>query len=113
MNVKMMGKFLSQIIAIEAVFMIPALLISLFCGETAAVNGFLWTLGIMLLLAGGLYLSCRKAGRLFGAREGLVCVGFSWMMVTTIMPGMPVVSAFPMKVLPAFLRPSSLWACGT
>ena len=84
MNVKMMGKFLSQIIAIEAVFMIPALLISLFCGETAAVNGFLWTLGIMLLLAGGLYLSCRKAGRLFGAREGLVCVGFSWMALSLL-----------------------------
>ena len=48
MNVKMMGKFISQIIAIEAIFMIPALLISLFCGETAAVNGFLLTLGIML-----------------------------------------------------------------
>ena len=29
MNVKMMGKFLSQIIAIEAVFMIPALVISI------------------------------------------------------------------------------------
>ena len=76
MNVKMMGKFISQIIAIEAVFMIPALLISLFCGETAAVNGFLLTLGIMTLVAGLLYLFCRRAGKLFGAREGLVCVGF-------------------------------------
>ena len=84
MNVKMMGKFLSQIIAIEAVFMIPALLISVFCGETAAVNGFLWTLGIMLLLAGALFLSCRKAGRLFGAREGLVCVGFSWIVLSLL-----------------------------
>ena len=64
MNVKMMGKFLSQMITIEAVFMIPALLISLFCGEAAAVNGFLWTLGIMIVLAGTLFLSCRKAGNL-------------------------------------------------
>ena len=84
MNVKMMGKFISQIIAIEAVFMIPALLISLFCGETAAVNGFLLTLCIMILLAGLLYLICRKAGRLFGAREGLVCVAFSWIVMSLL-----------------------------
>ena len=84
MNVKMMGKFISQIIAIEAVFMIPALAISLFCGETAAVNGFLLTLGIMILMCAALYLGCRKAGKLFGAREGLVCVGFSWITMSLL-----------------------------
>ena len=84
MNVKMMGKFISQIIAIEAVFMIPALAISLFCGETAAVNGFLLTLGIMILVCAALYLGCRKAGKLFGAREGLVCVGFSWITMSLL-----------------------------
>lgn len=84
MNVKMMGKFISQIIAIEAVFMIPALLISLYCGETAAVNGFLLTLGIMIVVTCALYFSCRKAGRLFGAREGLACVGFSWIALSLL-----------------------------
>ena len=84
MNVKMMGKFISQIIAIETVFMIPALLISWFCGETAAVNGFLLTLGIMILLGGALYLLCRKAGKIFGAREGLVCVGLSWIVMSLL-----------------------------
>ena len=84
MNVKMMGKFISQIIAIEAVFMLPALVISLCCGEMAAVNGFLLTLGIMLLVDGVLYFSCRKAGSLFGAREGLVCVGFSWIVLSLL-----------------------------
>ena len=84
MNVKMMGKFISQIIAIEAAFMIPALIISLFCGEMAAVEGFLLTLGIMVLLAGVLFLCCRKAGRIFGAREGLVCVGFSWIVMSLL-----------------------------
>ena len=84
MNVKMMGKFLSQIIAIEAVFMIPAMIISMCYGETAAVNGFLWTLGGMILLAGVMFFSCRKAGSLFGAREGLVCVGFSWITLSLL-----------------------------
>ncbi len=84
MNMKMMGKFLSQMVAIEAVFMIPALIISLCMGESAAVNGFLLTIGIMILTAGTLFLSCRKAGRLFGAREGLVCVGVSWIVLSLL-----------------------------
>ena len=84
MNMKMMGKFLSQMVAIEAVFLIPALVISLCMGETAAVNGFLLTLGIMILTATVLFLSCRKADRLFGAREGLVCVGFSWIVLSLL-----------------------------
>ena len=84
MNVKMMGRFISQIIAIEAVFMIPALVISWCYGEIAAANGFLLTLGIMVLMAGLLFLSCRKADRLFGAREGLVCVGFSWIILSLL-----------------------------
>ena len=84
MNVKMMGKFISQIVAIEAVFMIPALCISLHNGEAAAVRGFLYTLAVMIVLSGILYLCCRKAGKLFGAREGLVCVGFSWIVLSLL-----------------------------
>ena len=41
MNYKMMGRFNSLILTVEAVFMIPALLISLFCGDVAGVNGFI------------------------------------------------------------------------
>ena len=78
MNYKMMGRFIGLIIAIEAVFMLPALLISVCYGETAAVTGFLYTLAIMVLVGGTLLMSCRKAGRIFGATEGLVCVGLGW-----------------------------------
>jgi len=84
MNFKMMGRFLSQIIAIEAVFMLPALAISAAGGEWNAVRGFLYTLAIMLVLGGGMFLLCRKAGRLFGAREGLVCVSFSWFVLSIL-----------------------------
>ena len=48
------------------------------------VDGFLLTLGIMALVAGLLFFTCRKAGRLFGAREGLVCVGFSWIVLSLL-----------------------------
>ena len=84
MNYKMMGRFLAQIIGIEAAFMLPALFISLGCGEQNAVLGFLYTLGIMVFVGGLLFLICRKAGRLFGAREGLVCVSFSWIVLSLL-----------------------------
>ena len=84
MNFKMMGRFLAQIIGIEAAFMLPALFISLGCGEQSAVMGFLYTLGIMVAIGGALFLFCRKAGRLFGAREGLVCVSFSWIFLSLL-----------------------------
>lgn len=84
MNYKMMGRFLAQIVAIEGVFLLPALGISLFCGEWAAVQGFLWTLVIMLAVSGVLFLICRRAGKLFGAREGLVCVGVSWIALSLL-----------------------------
>ena len=42
MNYKMMGRFWAQILAIEGVFMVPALGISLYCGDAMAVKGFVW-----------------------------------------------------------------------
>ena len=84
MNYKMMGRFIARIIAVEAVFLLPALVISLCCGEWDAVRGFGYTLAIMAGVSGLLMLICRKAGRLFGAREGLVCVGFSWIAMSLL-----------------------------
>jgi len=84
MNFKMMGRFLAQIIAIEAAFMLPALAISCGYGEWEAVRAFGYTLAIMIVLGGILFLTCRKAGKLFGAREGFVCVSFSWIVLSLL-----------------------------
>ena len=84
MNYKMMGRFIAQIVAMEMAFLIPALCISLGYGETAAVNGFLLTLAVMAVFSGVLYGLCRKAGKLFGAKEGLVCVSFSWIVMSML-----------------------------
>ena len=84
MNYKMMGRFLSQILAIEGVFMLPALAIALFRGETPAIWGFLITLGLIVLVAGILHLSCRSAPSAFYAREGMVCVGLSWIVLSAM-----------------------------
>ncbi len=84
MNFKMIGRFTGQIVALEASFMLPAILISAFCGEETALKGFLITLLIMVPIALLLLLTCRKADRLFGAREGLICVGFSWVALSLL-----------------------------
>ena len=84
MNYKMTGRFIAQIIAIEGIFLLPPLAISFFRGEQAATFGFLCTLGIIILLSGLLYLICRKSGRLFSAKDGLVCVGLSWIVMSLI-----------------------------
>jgi len=84
MNYKMMGRFIARIIAIEGIFLLPALAISLFGQEWDAVRGFIYTLAIIAAFSGLLFLLCRKAGRLFGAREGLVCVGASWIALSIL-----------------------------
>ena len=67
MNYKMMGRFLSQVLTIEGVFMVPALVISLFARETGAVRGFLMTLAAIALLALFLRLVCRSSPSAFYA----------------------------------------------
>ena len=84
MNYAMMGRFLAQTLSVEAAFMIPALLISLFVGEAAAALGFLLTLGIFLLVCVCLYFLCKGAPTAFGAREGLVCVSISWIVMSLL-----------------------------
>lgn len=84
MNYRMMGKFISRILMVEAAFMVPALLISVFHEETEAVVGFLTGTVITLVTALLLYLLCRKAKKGFYAREGLVCVGASWIVMSLL-----------------------------
>ena len=88
MNYKMMGRFIAQILGIEVIFMIPALCISIYCRESAAIRGFSWSMVIIALLALGLYALCRKGKKRFYAREGLVCVGLSW-IVMSLMGALP------------------------
>ena len=84
MNYKMMGRFIAQILAIEGIFMIPALLVSLGYGEAGAAAAFGWTIGLIALLWALLWVPCRKAPSAFYAREGLVCVGASWIVMSLL-----------------------------
>lgn len=85
MNYKMIGRFLAQIVTIEALFLLPPLCISLVGGEQNAVRGFLLALAVMAAAAGLLFALCRGGGgRLFGAKEGLVCVSVGWFFLSLL-----------------------------
>ena len=82
MNYKMMGRFIAQILAIEGLFMVPALILGLVFGEAGAVYAFLVTLAAILVTVLMLSLVCRGAPSAFYAKEGLVCVGASWIVLS-------------------------------
>ena len=84
MNYKMMGRFIAQILTIEGVFMIPAALISFGYREMNAGKSFLITMGIIAVLCAVLFLLCKGAPSAFYAKEGLVCVGVSWIVLSLI-----------------------------
>ena len=84
MNYRMMGKFISRILLVEAVFMLPALLISLYRNERNSIYGFCSAIVITLAAAVILAVLCRRAKKGFYAREGLVCVGASWIVMSLL-----------------------------
>ena len=84
MNYKMMGRFIAQILFIEGILMIPALCISLYCGDAMAVRGFLCSLAVIFVLSGLGYLLCRGAPSAFYAKEGMVCVAVCWIVMSLV-----------------------------
>ena len=84
MNYKMMGRFVAQTLTAVTILMIPALVISLCAGETGAVYGFLLTLAVSAVVIAVLFLSCKGAPNVFGAKEGLVCAAISWIVMSLV-----------------------------
>ncbi len=84
MNYKMMGRFIGKILMVEAVFMVPAMLISLWEREFASVKAFMWTLAAILFIVLGLMWLCRGSKNKFYAKEGLACVGISWIVMSLL-----------------------------
>ena len=84
MNYKMMGRFLAQILFLEGLFMIPALLISLACSDTVVVRSFLYTMALIAGLCALLFPICKGAPSAFYATEGMICVALSWIVLSIV-----------------------------
>lgn len=82
MNYRMIGRINSFILLIEALFMIPAMLLALADRDFAVAQAFLISIGIIAVVSGLLIFLCRHAKRGFYAREGFVCVGFGWILMS-------------------------------
>ena len=84
MNSKVMGRFISKILAVEAVFMIPAMLISVFDKEYKAFISFVLSILIIMAVSALLFVLGRKAKQRFFVKEGLACVGLSWIAISLL-----------------------------
>ena len=83
MNYPMIRGIIAKIVCVEAAFMLPALLISAFCGERASTLGFAVTMALVLIA--GLPLALKRTPKKsFHAREGLVTVGLAWIIVSVL-----------------------------
>ena len=84
MNYKMVGRFMSLVVITEAVFMLPAWVISMINGEDVAATAFAISI-IGSIIAGMVVLFlCRKVEIRFYAREGLVRAGLGWLIMSFV-----------------------------
>ena len=82
MNFKMIGRYIIAILGAEAIFMLPALAITLWERDWNCFYSFSGTIGIILIVCLLLFLFCRKAKKGFYAREGMVSVGIGWIAMS-------------------------------
>lgn len=79
-----MGRIISEILAFEAAFMIPPIFICMYEGAHRTMFWFLIITLVTLAVAAVLFFFCRNAKKGFYAREGLVCVGLSWIIMSLV-----------------------------
>ena len=82
MNFRMIGRIIAFILLVEAIFMLPGMLLCAFGGQSWSAISFLISIGIILAFSSGLWLLTRKAPKGFYSRDGLICVGLSWITMS-------------------------------
>lgn len=88
MNYKMVGRICALFLAVEAVFMLPALLIAVMDGDLRVALAFVVSILIALAASIPLLYLTRRAKDGFYAKEGLVSVGLGW-IVLSLFGGLP------------------------
>ncbi|MEI3245876.1 MAG: TrkH family potassium uptake protein [Lachnospiraceae bacterium] len=84
MNYRMIGRFMSRILMLEALFMVPPLGICLYDGDYRTGVAFMISIVLAFVIGGILWIIGKKAETRFQSREGLVCVGLSWIVLALI-----------------------------
>lgn len=81
MNKRLVIRLQGSILLIEAVAMLPSLLIALFYGDGDAM-AFVKTIGLMLLIALPMHFFAKPNERNLRAREGFVAVALAWVLLS-------------------------------
>ena len=84
MNMGIVGRIVSMVLLIEAVFMLVPILIALIDRDSDAAMGFVWTLAGTVIVSLPVYLLTRRASQEFYAQEGFVATGLSWIMLSVV-----------------------------
>lgn len=82
MNYKIVGRIISKILALEALFMVPSAVICAVDGNMKTCVAFLISIAVTLASAGLMYAVGMNAKRAFYAKEGFVTVGLSWIFLS-------------------------------
>ena len=80
----MIGRFMSRILMLEALFMVPPLGICLYDGDYRTGVAFMISIVLAFVIGGILWIIGKKAETRFQSREGLVCVGLSWIVLARL-----------------------------
>ncbi|MCR4890561.1 MAG: TrkH family potassium uptake protein [Lachnospiraceae bacterium] len=85
MNYRMLARLNGEILIMEAIFMIPAMMISAWESNWNAAASFGYSILIILVVSGILLLLSKGARRRgFYAREGMVSVGLIWIVMSAL-----------------------------
>lgn len=84
MNKKIVGRVVGALLVLEAVFMLPAMLLCLADGDPAAALGFAGAVLIACLVGGALLLWARQGVGSFYAQEGFVATALSWIVISFV-----------------------------
>ena len=82
MNKRLILRIISMTLLVEAVFLVPPLIICLLDGEPQVALSFLYTMLAVGVFSGIGLLISRKCERRFHARDGFVATGLAWIFLS-------------------------------
>lgn len=82
MNYKLIGHIMSPLLLLEAIFMIPAIFISLYYNEILSIKALIETILIICIVSLPLYFITKKSELSFNAKDGLVLTGIAWILMS-------------------------------
>ena len=82
MNYRLIANLIGRILIVEAAFMLPALIISLHCGEHESAVAFVQSIILIIAVGAAMNFLIKPKRKGYYARDGFVTVGMAWIAVS-------------------------------